>query len=69
MWNQDEIEGKAKQAKGAVKDKFGEWSNNPTLEEEGEEERIEGKFQETAGKAKRKAKEFADDVKHKVTGD
>ncbi len=69
MWNKDEIEGKAKQAKGAVKDKFGEWSNDPALEEEGEAEHLEGKFKETAGKAKRKVEEFADNVKRKVAGD
>lgn len=69
MWNQDEIEGKGKQAKGAIKDKVGEWTNNPTLEEEGEVERVEGQLQENVGTAKRKVKEFADDVKHKVSGD
>jgi uncharacterized protein YjbJ (UPF0337 family) len=69
MWNQDEIEGKAKQAKGAVKDKFGEWADNPTLEEEGEAEHTEGKLQETAGKAKRKLKEFTNDVKDKLADD
>lgn len=69
MWNKDEIEGKAKETKGAVKDKVGEWSDDPTLEEEGEAERLEGRVQKNVGKAKRKVEEFADNVKHKVAGD
>jgi uncharacterized protein YjbJ (UPF0337 family) len=69
MWNKDEIEGKGKQFKGAVKDKVGEWSNNPKLEEEGEMERSEGNLQETVGTTKRKVKEFARDVKDKLAGD
>lgn len=69
MWNKDEIEGKGKQIKGAAKDKLGEWSNNPTLEEEGERERAEGNLQEGLGKAKRKVKGVARDVKEKLAGD
>jgi uncharacterized protein YjbJ (UPF0337 family) len=68
MWNKDEIEGKGKQIKGAIKDKVGEWTDNPALEEEGEAERAEGKVQETIGTARRKAEEVVDDVKKKATG-
>lgn len=68
MWNKDEIEGKGKQIKGAIKDKVGEWTGNDTLEDEGEDERAEGNLQQTAGKAKRKAKEFVDDAKKEIVG-
>lgn len=54
MLNKDEIKGKAKQIKGAIKDKVGEATNNPRLEAEGEAERLEGKVQEKAGKVRRK---------------
>ena len=39
MWNKDEIKGKGKEVKGTIKDKVGELTDNPTLEEEGEEDR------------------------------
>ena len=57
MWNKDEVEGKGKQIKGAIKDKVGEVTNNPRLEAEGEAERLEGKIQENVGKVRRKAGE------------
>jgi uncharacterized protein YjbJ (UPF0337 family) len=34
MGNKDEVKGKAKQIKGAIKDKIGEVTNNPRLEAE-----------------------------------
>ncbi len=68
MWNKDEIEGKGKEIKGSVKNKIGEWANDPALEQEGEKEEAEGKVQGTIGTAERKAKNFVDDVKRKVTG-
>lgn len=69
MWNKDEIEGKGKRIKGAVKDKLGEWTNDQALEEEGEAERTEGHLQEAVGTAKRRVKEFTHDVKEKLSGD
>ncbi|MEP7341262.1 MAG: CsbD family protein [Acidobacteriota bacterium] len=69
MWNKDEVEGKGKEIKGSVKNKVGEWTNDPTLEEEGEEEEFEGKVQGNVGTAKRKVENFVDNVKHKVAGD
>ena len=68
MWNKDEIEGKGKEIKGSVKNKVGEWTNDPVLEQEGEGEEAEGKVQGTIGTVERKAKNFVDDVKRKVTG-
>jgi uncharacterized protein YjbJ (UPF0337 family) len=51
--NKDEMEGKWDQAKGWVKDKAGEVTNDPDLEAEGEADRVEGETQETWGKVKR----------------
>ena len=68
MWNKDEIKGKGKEIKGSVKDKVGEWTNDPALEQEGEAEEFEGKVQGTVGTAERKVKNFVDDAKHKVAG-
>jgi uncharacterized protein YjbJ (UPF0337 family) len=50
--NKDEVEGKWEQAKGWVKDKAGEVTNNPNLEAEGEAQNAAGKGQETWGKFK-----------------
>ena len=50
--NKDEVEGKWEQAKGWVKDKAGEVTNDPELEAEGEAQRTGGKAQETWGKVK-----------------
>ena len=57
MRNKDEVKGKAKQIKGAIKAKVGEVINNPSLEAEGEAERREGKVQEKVGKVRRKVRE------------
>lgn len=51
--NKDEIEGKWEQAKGWVKDKAGEVTNDPKLEAEGEAQNAAGDAQETWGKVKR----------------
>ena len=69
MWNKDEIKGKGKEIKGSVKDKVGEWTNDPALEEEGEAEEFEGKVQGNVGTAKRKVENFVDNAKRKVAGD
>jgi uncharacterized protein YjbJ (UPF0337 family) len=63
MWNEDEVKGKAEQAKGAIKDKAGELVGSPELEAEGEAERVAGKARETVGKVERHADEAVDKVK------
>lgn len=68
MWNKDELEGKTKQIKGAIKDKVGEWSDNDDLEREGEAERVAGAAQEDFGKARRKVGEAVKEVGEKVAG-
>ena len=51
--NKDEMEGKWEKAKGWVKDKAGEVTNDPDLEARGEAQRAAGKTQESWGKVKR----------------
>jgi uncharacterized protein YjbJ (UPF0337 family) len=51
--NQDEIEGKWEQAKGWVKDKAGELTNDPALEAEGEAQNAGGHLQEGWGDLKK----------------
>lgn len=63
MINKNEAAGKAEQAKGTVKEKVGEWTNNPDLEAEGEVDQASGKLRETAGKVQHKAEDVVDDVK------
>ena len=67
--NRDEIKGKAEKAKGFVKEKAGEITNNPDLEAEGTLERAGGEVREGFGKAKRKVKEGIEDVAEAVDED
>ncbi len=60
--NKDEVKGKWEQAKGWVKDKAGEATNDHSLEAEGEAQNAEGKTQETWGKLKRGVGETVDAV-------
>lgn len=60
--NKDEIKGKAEQVKGTVKEKAGEWTNDPELEAEGVVDQATGKVRENVGAAKRKAEEVVDEV-------
>ena len=64
--NRDEIKGKAEKAKGFVKEKAGELTNNPDLEAEGSMDRASGAVREGFGKAKRKVKEGIEDVAEAV---
>jgi uncharacterized protein YjbJ (UPF0337 family) len=50
---QDEVEGKLQNLKGRVKEKAGELTNNPDLEDEGQAEEIAGKVQEKVGQVKK----------------
>ena len=62
IFNNDEVEGKWEQTKGAVKDKVGEVTNDHDLEAEGEAQRAGGEAQEGWGKVKRNVSEAIDDV-------
>ena len=50
--NKDTNEGKWKQIKGEFKDKFGEITNNKSVEAEGEKDKLFGEIQEKYGKTK-----------------
>lgn len=60
--NRDELEGKAKDLKGRMKEGAGEATGSERLEREGEADQAEGKTQETFGEAKRKTGEFIEDA-------
>lgn len=68
MRSKDEVKGKAKQIKGAIKDKIGEVTNNPRLEAEGEAERLQGQVQETVAKGRRKVGEAVVKVRGTLAG-
>jgi uncharacterized protein YjbJ (UPF0337 family) len=63
MVNKNEAAGKAEQVKGSVKQKVGEWTNDPDLEVEGEADQASGKVRETAGKVQRKAEDAVDEIR------
>jgi len=49
----DEVEGKVHEVKGAVKQKIGEMTNNPNLQDEGTAERIDGTVEKKVGQVKK----------------
>ena len=49
----DQAQGTFHQVKGTVKEISGKLSDNPTLEDEGTDERIAGKVQEKIGQVKK----------------
>jgi len=59
--NRDEMKGKAEKAKGFVKEKAGELTNDAALEAQGKVDRAAGAVREGYGKAKRKVKEGIED--------
>ncbi len=61
--DKEEIKGKAEQAKGYVKEKIGQATDNKDLEAEGTGDRAEGQVREAVGKVKDKAKKIAEDIK------
>lgn len=56
MVNKDQVEGLAKQAKGAVKQAAGKATGNRQTEAEGIADKISGKIQKSYGDAKEKIK-------------
>jgi uncharacterized protein YjbJ (UPF0337 family) len=49
----DQIQGKLHEAKGAIKQKVGELTNNPQLHDEGADEKIGGKIQKKVGQVEK----------------
>ncbi len=64
--NKDELEGKYEKAKGYVKEKAGEVTEDRDLEAEGAAERGEGHAKEKLGEASRKAGEAGETMGEKI---
>jgi uncharacterized protein YjbJ (UPF0337 family) len=64
--NKDEIQGKAENIKGRVKEAAGTLTGNERLESEGASERAEGAVRKEAGAARRKIGEAVEDLGKKI---
>jgi uncharacterized protein YjbJ (UPF0337 family) len=49
----DEVQGKLHEAKGKLKEKAAQMTNNPNLEAQGTEEKVGGKIQNKVGQIKK----------------
>ena len=68
MRYEDELKGKGKEVSGAVKENLGKALNDPDLQDRGQQERVEGRVQETFGKARRKVGEAVEDLGDEIAG-
>lgn len=68
MKYEDEIKGKGKQVKGAVKEGLGKLTGDRELEDSGTADRVKGDVQEGFGKTKRKIGEAVEDLGQKIAG-
>ena len=66
MKYEDEVKGKGKQIKGAVKEELGKLTGNRDLEHSGTADRVEGDVQEGFGKTKRKIGEAVEKVGKRI---
>jgi uncharacterized protein YjbJ (UPF0337 family) len=64
--NNDEVEGKFDQAKGAVKENVGRAIDDREMESDGAADRAGGKIQEGYGEAKRKVGDTIKDIGDKI---
>jgi uncharacterized protein YjbJ (UPF0337 family) len=64
--NRDELEGKAKEVKGRVKQSVGDLTDDEQLRDEGVADEAEGEVQKGFGRARRKVGEAIEDVGEKV---
>lgn len=62
MLHKDEVAGKAEQVKGKLKQKLGEFTQDPHLVEEGLDEQAADAVKHDVGTAKRKVADAADEV-------
>jgi uncharacterized protein YjbJ (UPF0337 family) len=67
VWNKDEVHGKVDQAKGTLKEKAGEITNDEQLRNEGQADRAAGEVEEAFGKGRRKVGEAITDVGKKIS--
>jgi uncharacterized protein YjbJ (UPF0337 family) len=49
----DKVEGKVHEVKGAIKEKIGQATNNPNLQDEGTAERVDGVIEKKVGDIKK----------------
>jgi uncharacterized protein YjbJ (UPF0337 family) len=68
MLSKDEIKGKVKQVKGAIKENLGWLTNDSKAEGEGEDERIEGEDQEQDAKVRRETEESLEELAEQRAG-
>jgi uncharacterized protein YjbJ (UPF0337 family) len=68
MRYEDELKGKGKKVKGAVKEELGKLTRDRNLQDRGAAERTEGEVQEGFGKAKRKIGESIEDLGERIAG-
>jgi uncharacterized protein YjbJ (UPF0337 family) len=68
MKYEGELKGKAKQVKGSAKQTVGNLIDDPNLHNEGSADRVEGKVQEKASKARRVIGETVEDIGDKIAG-
>ena len=54
MANEDQVEGKAKDIGGKVKEEVGDATGNDDMKHDGQADQVEGKVQKTVGDAKDK---------------
>lgn len=64
--NRDELDGKAEQLKGKVKQATGDLTDDERLHDEGVQDEAAGKVQEGFGKGRRKLGEAIEDVAEKI---
>jgi uncharacterized protein YjbJ (UPF0337 family) len=63
---EDEVKGKGKQVKGAVKEQLGKLAGDRNLEDSGTADRVEGDVQEGFGKTKRKTGEAVEELGKRI---
>lgn len=61
VYNEDQFNGNWKQLKGALKENWGEFTDDDLLEIEGRTDRFEGKLQERYGDRKEEVKAWVDE--------
>jgi len=66
MRYEDEVKGKGKQVKGAVKEELGRVTGDRDLKNSGTADRAEGNVQEGYGKTKRKIGEAVEDLGERI---
>jgi len=66
MRYEDEVKGKGKQVKGAVKEELGKLTGDRRLKDSGTADRVEGNVQEGFGRSKRKIGEAVEDLGDRI---